>query len=185
MLLRFPFFIFFPLKTNFFVLQPFFDRQHPNPQLFGYDVMDQAQPTLPGEEDCSHVAVGQHSELEIPEDVPDFELCSPIDLISNDEEPSEQEGGELYDVSRSQPAPSGLSNIKTAKSLLGGIARKISGVQPYIWVRNCSDKDILVVVSEHRPRRLLTGGGISGSIAGGGFTLGNSVRFHPSYNADY
>ncbi|KAG4252878.1 hypothetical protein FPRO03_08327 [Fusarium proliferatum] len=65
-----------------------------------------------------------------------------------------------------------------AKSV-GGIIRKIKGIEPFIWVVNKHDEEILVVVSKHRPRRLLTEVGVEASATSAGLNFSTTTFNEP------
>ncbi|PVH72623.1 hypothetical protein DL98DRAFT_520407 [Cadophora sp. DSE1049] len=40
---------------------------------------------------------------------------------------------------------------------VGGFYRRVIGIEPFVWVRNCSNEEIVAVVSDYRPRHIFTG----------------------------
>lgn len=57
---------------------------------------------------------------------------------------------------------------------VGGLYRRVKGIEPFVWVRNCSNEEIVAVVSDYRPRHIFTGVNLNASpiSAGIGITFG-------------
>jgi hypothetical protein len=63
----------------------------------------------------------------------------------------------------------------TEKGAWGGFSRWLRNITPYVWVMNQHVESIRVVVSPSKPRRIVTGGGVSGSATGAGVNIESQV----------
>ncbi|KAK2729490.1 hypothetical protein CKAH01_10173 [Colletotrichum kahawae] len=66
------------------------------------------------------------------------------------------------------------------KGSFGALLRKLKGVPACVWVVNQHDEEITVVVSKHRPCRMLTGFEVNLSTTGGGIGLSQTTYVGPA-----
>ncbi|RSL79939.1 hypothetical protein CEP52_017457 [Fusarium oligoseptatum] len=69
---------------------------------------------------------------------------------------------------------------QVTRGAIGAIIRAAKGIQPFVWVVNEHDEDILVVVSKYRPNMVLSGGGMTVSTTGVGIDFSSTSFLSPA-----